>query len=149
VKLPPPIEHVVTARGSMDIHLLPGGVVVQRAVGHATKAVAEAVIRALDKALAENPSISLYNDWYASTGYDPEVRKMLTDFTIARRKRIAEVNILVGSRLVGMGVAVAGIVVSGMRTYTVPEEFERALAQAADLSRAPSSSPSALPRAGR
>jgi hypothetical protein len=149
VKLPAPTEHVVTERGAVDVYLLPGGVVLQRVRGHATRPLADAVIRAVDVALDKHDVLALFDDWFAVTGYDSEVRKLLTEHTALHNAHMAEVHILFGSRFVAMGVAVASILVPGIRTYSERESFERVLSRTAAVGISPSSSRSAPPRAGR
>ena len=149
MKLPAPIEHVVTERGAVGVYLLPGGLVLQRVQGHATRPLAEAVIRAVEVALGQHETLALFDDWFEVTGYDPEVRKLLTEHTARHRARMREVHILVGSRLVAMGVAVASILVPGMHTYSDRGAFERVLARVAALSASPASSRSLPPPAGR
>lgn len=129
--------------------ILPPGILLQRVSGYATRPIAEAILRAADKALDEYDSLALFDDWFAVTGYEPDVRKLLTEHTARHRERMVEVHILVNSRLVAMGIAVASILVPGIRTYSDRQAFERLLARAAAAGISPSSSRSWPPRAGR
>jgi hypothetical protein len=131
VKLPPPSERVVTERGSVEVYLLLGGIVLQRARGHASRTMVEAVLRVVRGALEKHDKLVLFDDWFQVTGYDAEVRQILTSHTAKHHGRMKEVHIAIGaSRLVAMGVAVASIFLPGLHTYADPQEFERALERA-------------------
>lgn len=126
--LPAPTEVVTTERGALELFVLEGAVI-QRVRGYANRAIAEGIVRGVDKALARHARVAQWNDWYLATGYDPEVRPILTEYMRRRHDQIAETHVLVGSRLVAMGLAVAGIVVPGITSYSDIAAFDRALSR--------------------
>jgi hypothetical protein len=131
MKLPPPSERAVTERGSVEAYLLAGGIVLQRARGHASRAMAEAIIRAVDAALEKHETLVLFDDWFQVTGYDADVRQLLTSHTAKHGARMKEVHITIGgSRLVAMGVTVASIFLPPLHMYSDPQQFERELERA-------------------
>lgn len=72
--------------------------------------------------------IEQFHDWYTMTGYQSQVRIEWTKWAVRRRERIQCVRILVGSRIVSMGVSTAamGLALVGARlvSYSDRSLFE-------------------------
>jgi len=118
-------------RGTLEITTVRPGVVLQRFSGHALAPMADLIAARLDKELARSRRIVVFDDWEEATGYESEVRIRLTAWTRERLDRIPETHILVRSKLLAMGIAVANVAVSGkLRAYTSRAAFEIALGKA-------------------
>ncbi len=118
-------------RGTLEITTVRPGVVLQRFRGHALGPMASVIGERLDRELSRAQQIIVFDDWEEATGYESEVRIRLTAWTRERLDRIPETHVLVRSKLLAMGIAVANVAVSGkLRAYTSRAAFEAALAQA-------------------
>ena len=117
------------ARGSLQITAPYPGVLLVRFDGHARAPVADAIIVALDAAVAVYGSVIVFDDWYGATGYDSAVRLKLTDWTRRNDAKLRGTHVLVGSRLIAMGLSVAGLALGKhFHTYSDRDMFETALA---------------------
>jgi len=76
-------------------------------------------------------SITAFHDWHGITGYSSDARVQYTRGSEPIMKDVTLVNILVGSRLVAMGISVANVVLGGKLAATSDRSvFETALAKA-------------------
>ncbi len=75
-----------------------------------------------------------FHDWELMTGYETSCRRDLTAYALANVKRMREVHILVGSKLVAMGVSATSLAFAlaglELRSYTDRDKFEKVLAAA-------------------
>ncbi len=142
------MEHRVLADGTR-ISTAPEGesrvwspaprVIVTSFSGYGSYAFA-AVIKRDTMAFAEPGTRSLlFTDWYDMTGYDSAARVELTRWMSWMRPRISEFHLLVRSKIVAMGVAVANLALGGWVNSTTnrrawEEMLERAVRQAHERS---------------
>jgi len=115
-------------RGSLEITAPHPGVLLVRFDGHARAPVADAIIVALDAAVAAHGYVIVFDDWYGATGYDSAVRLKLTDWTRRNAAELRATHVLVGSRLIAMGLSVASLALGKhFHTYSNRAVFEAAL----------------------
>jgi len=95
------------------------------------------IVEAGDRVVADTRPIVAFHDWEALTGYEPKCREILTDWGLRIRADVEAVHLLVRSRLVAMGVSVAGLVLQGMLvSYSTRAPFEAALEERVKRARA-------------
>lgn len=118
-------------RGSVALWMPAPGVLVTRAEGHFHAEMAGAVVAAGNRVIEAHGTLLAFHDWQDVKTYDSETRAKLTDWGYAIRKSVERVHVLVGSKLVKMGVSVASIVLVGMLVgYDEREAFEATLREA-------------------
>lgn len=111
-------------------------VVVVEFSGHLTASAVKRLIASVAPALACAGLIDAFNNWQDMTGYDSEARLALSEWVIETR-RFSSVNILVRSKLVAMGVAVANLAVGGtIASYTSRSSWQAALNDIVNRTRA-------------
>lgn len=96
-------------RGCLLIYNPANGVIVTRAAGHMSNAMADAWVKSLESVWKQAPKFSVFNDWEKMDAYDSPARKKLTEWVLAHRAQLAGAWFLTGSRIVAMGVAAAGV----------------------------------------
>jgi len=120
------------ARGSLELWpllLSSGPTLIMRCVGHASIEFAEPIATAT-ATLFEKGRPVVFDDWECVTGYDSALRVKLTEWHKAHEDRMERTHILVGSRLLAMGVSVANLVMGGrLDVYASRREFEAQLAR--------------------
>jgi hypothetical protein len=90
------------------------GIVVVRFSGFGHAAFAAPVIERIDFALKGGNTLALFFDAGALERYDSELRTRLTNHLRVHREGIAKLEVLVRSRIVAMGVSVAGLALGGI-----------------------------------
>ena len=121
-------QKLETDRGKLSIWLPAPGIVAHCFVGHFDVEFASAVIAVHDKVFSRPGPIVFFNDWEGMSAYDSDARVLATEWVHTHRQRIVGVHVLVQSRLVGMGVSVASLMLGGILTsYTDREAWEVAL----------------------
>ena len=106
--------------------------------GHLDVTMARHVVEAGDRVAAAAGFLVAFHDWEAVTGYETQARVVLTEWGVRLGKRVERVHLLVKSRIVAMGVAIAGLVLRGMLvSYTDRKAFEAALADRIAQARRP------------
>lgn len=99
--------------------------------GYLEATTGHAIATAIDRGLeASRGRIHLFFDLERVDNYRSEVRTGLTRILLARRPKVASIQVLTRSKIVKMGVAVANLTLGGVRTFESRVAFERALAQA-------------------
>ncbi len=117
-------------RFSLAIWQPVSGLVIQKAEGHATAAIAQTMIQRLSAILAMG-RIVIFDDWEGMTGYDTDARTIVSDWTRTNLGSIDQIHILVRSKLVAMAISVSNLTTNNISTsYTKREKFEYALAEA-------------------
>lgn len=103
------IGALVNEQGGLELFSPPNvHVLVTRATGHLTAAMAEVWVARTKPLFAFPQKLAVFNEWSAMRTYDSAARTILTDWVIEHRNHIEGAWFLTGSRLVAMGVAVAG-----------------------------------------
>lgn len=120
-----------TPRGSLGIWTPALGFVITRIAGHGEKEFSEPIITAFERCLEQTQSVRLFFDTGDLVTYDSDLRLNLTGRFLKDRKRIANLDVLVRSKLVAMGVSVANLALGGIVTsHAVREPFSAALDRA-------------------
>lgn len=83
-------------------------VLVSRASGHLSEAFADGWVKATKRVMEGKQPIHVFNDWTLMEGYDSAARRKLTDWAVSHRALISRTHFTVTSRIVSMGVSVAG-----------------------------------------
>jgi hypothetical protein len=124
-------ERWTDERGKLEISSPRPGMVLQRFEGHACAPMADAIISRLDAEIVSHGTIVVFDDWAEATGYDSEVRLKLTEWTGKHETQVRETHVLLRSKLIAMGMAVANLALGGhLRTYTSRTAFDAARVRA-------------------
>lgn len=104
------------------------GVLTSAVSGYIQMEAASGLMGAFDAVAAAQGPVDAFHDWSAVVGYDTQTRETYTAWSKAHRAQVKSVNILVGSRLVAMGISVANLMVGGFLKATQDRDaFKRAL----------------------
>lgn len=117
-------SELTTSRGSVYLSEPGPGVFLVRCTGHITAEVANAMLAYRRKATLAGRPMHIFDDTWEATGYDSEVRFILTNWGKAHSHLVKSHQLLLRSKLIAMAVAVANI---PLRSRIVPmasrEEF--------------------------
>ena len=103
-------------------------VLMSRFEGHVDAATAKSVIETLERLTAPLREFHLFNDSEALSSYDPELRVLMTRWVERSRPRLIKNHVLVRSKIVAMGVAVASMLLGDiMRMHSDRRSFESAV----------------------
>jgi Fe2+ transport system protein FeoA len=83
-------------------------IVLTRVTHHATAGMVDCYLRALEPQLEHGP-VEIFHDWAGVTGYDTEARRRMTAWGSTRGQAITHVHLLLGSKVLAMGVSVASL----------------------------------------
>ncbi len=130
-RIDPQTEQWTFPRALVTVSTPRTGVLRTTVAGYATTEVGALLIQQFQSAITRFGSVVVFDDWEAATGYDSDVRVKLTDWTRRSQSSIPEIHILVGSKIVAMGLSVAALVVShGLHVHPHRKAFEAAYALA-------------------
>jgi hypothetical protein len=127
-------KRLATDKGTVEIYFLSPEVVLQRATGHAELPIAQTIATTLQAAIDGGARIAIFDDFSGLDGYTSDARIALTTWTRAALPHISSIHILVRSKIVSMGVAVANIALRNVNTYTDRVAFDAAIVRALDAS---------------
>jgi hypothetical protein len=120
-----------TPRGSVTTWVLPPNLLVTKADGYMDASLADRIVESGNAVVARYGSLLAFHDWQAITGYESAARVRLTTWGNEIRAKIQRVHVLVGSKLVKMGVTVASLVLGNMlMPYDDRARFEAKLRDA-------------------
>jgi hypothetical protein len=120
-----------TSRGRLALWALEPGILVFQLVAHGDKAFVAPIVEGFERCLAHGPFVNMFVDTERMATYDSELRTEVTAALLRQRRRIGSLHIVVGSKLVAMGVSVANLALGGMMTiYRTPTPFLAALQSA-------------------
>jgi len=131
--LPPSTtQHVFSGpRGSLRVVLPGAAVVLHVSEGYLDVGLARHMIAQTQAVLDRVPLVALFHDWELVTGYESAARELLTSYVDTIRPQMAAAHILVRSRLVATGVAIANALLGGTLQATSSRPvFEAALREA-------------------
>lgn len=103
-----PLLEACDERGCLFISNPVDGVIVTRAAGFMSTALAEQWAQCTEAVWKQAPKLYVFNDWEKMDSYESNARKRLTDWVLSHRTQMAGAWFLTGSRIVAMGVAAAG-----------------------------------------
>ena len=123
-------EHVETftsSRGEATISILKADVAVLKITGHLDRHMGIHVLEIVTKQTQSTKRLHIFCDWAEMTGYESDVRSAFTQWAATHRSRVT-FHLLVGSKLVAMGVSVANLALGGILVgYTNRSSFDAAL----------------------
>jgi hypothetical protein len=118
------------AEGTLFISRTVGNVILQKFSGRLTMDFVTHILQTIEPRLAPERPLIGFNDWAGMAGYTTEARVALTKWLFTARGPVAEMHVLVRSKLVAMGVSVANLLLGGFVVpYARPERFKTALAE--------------------
>lgn len=125
---PIPDATVTGEQGGITLQNPAPGVVVSEAFGHATLPIGAKIVEFVSLAMVQHPDGALiFHDWRRVEGYDTEVRRMLVEAGKRDRAHTRAINILVRSKVLAMGLSVAGLALGALTAYRDSFAFTRAL----------------------
>ncbi len=125
-RLGTPTKVISNARGEIVLWVVPRrGIVVTVARGHGSTEFAAPLIETIDSAVSQGVR-EFWDDWADVTSYDSPLRVQLTEWTKARPSIAAGLHILVGSKLIAMGVNLSNLALGNTFEVTSDRaQFER------------------------
>lgn len=103
-------EVIEGQRGQGAIWAPARGVLVTRATGHCDVAIVRFYVARVERELLTTRRVRVFHDWEGVTGYDPAARDALRAFGTTHSDATLEVRYLVRSKIVGMAIQTAGLV---------------------------------------
>lgn len=97
------------AKGGLWFYDLAQHAIYTIARGRISGAQAESLRSRADFVFDRTPKTWAVHDWGDVDGYESRARTVMTDWSLARRSRLAGCVILTGSKLVAMGVSAASV----------------------------------------
>jgi hypothetical protein len=133
--LPKDVITLESSRGRMRIWWAAPNVMIQSTHGYTDAVVAKKVVDALGRSIPRAATFRMFHDAWEHEGYDTEFRVGMANWakasSAATTGRLLSVDVLVRSKLVAMGVAVANLVAGGIiRSHSRLETYSAALIQA-------------------
>lgn len=125
--MPEQVDRFTSSRGEVQTELPKPDVVILRITGHLDRPMSNHVIDILNRVAAGIKRLNVFCDWAEMTGYESDVRSTFTQWVASNRSRVT-FHLLVGSKLVSMGVSVANLALGGILVgYTNRASFDAAL----------------------
>ncbi len=123
-----------TSTGVVQVENPAPGIMLCRVTGNGDVDVANAIVAAVELVFVQTESIHSFHDWLGVTGYTSEARTVLTEWSRPRRHAVRS-TLLFEGRILAMGVAVASLVATGVKSHSNAALFaaERSAAIAAAL----------------
>ncbi|MEW5848356.1 MAG: hypothetical protein AB2A00_06055 [Myxococcota bacterium] len=111
------------------------GMLATRARGRFDVDLVQKAIQCFEELGVSTRHVDAFHDWEGVEAYTPEARLLYTEWSKERRARITgSVHILLASKLLAMGVAVANVVLKNtLNSYMTRASFERERARYASL----------------
>lgn len=127
-RLGEPTKVLGNARGELLIWAMPErGLIVTIGRGHGAAEFAEPFLVAANAAIAQGAR-EIWDDWAEIGSYDPATRVRITDWTRARPEIAKNIHVLVGSKLIAMGVSLANLALGNLFEVTSDRaRFERSV----------------------
>jgi hypothetical protein len=111
---------VLTAHPKADVMVL-------KVTGHLDRPMGLHIIDGVSRATTTTRRLHIFCDWAEMSGYDSDVRSAFTQWAATNRTKVM-FHLLVGSKLVAMGVSVANLALGGILVgYTNRASFDAAL----------------------
>lgn len=121
------VDRYTSSRGEVQTILPKPDVVVLKITGHLDRPMGTHVIDILNRYTTGIKRLNVFCDWSEMTGYESDVRSAFTQWVASNRARVT-FHLLVGSKLVSMGVSVANLALGGILVgYTNRAAFDAAL----------------------
>ncbi len=121
------VERFTSSRGEAQIAAPKPDVVMLKVTGHLDRPMGLRIIDTLNKIVPATKRLHVFCDWAEMTGYESDVRSAFTQWVASHRAKVT-FHLLVGSKLVAMGVSVANLALGGILVgYTSRASFDAAL----------------------
>lgn len=120
-------ETTTTARATVRLWRPARRVLVTRVVGHLDDQCATVIEAMARRIVAEDGRLIGFHDWEEMADYDSRARARLTEMARDIGKGNEGAHFLVRSKLVGLGIQAASVVMPGMRVHPTRAGFEAAL----------------------
>jgi hypothetical protein len=122
------VDRYPSNRGEAIISLPKEEVMILKVTGHLDRPMGMHIIDAATRASAETKKrLHIFCDWVEMTGYESDVRSAFTQWAASNRTKVT-FHLLVGSKLVAMGVSVANLALGGVLVgYTNRASFDAVL----------------------
>lgn len=120
-------ERYSSTRGEAVLTPIKADVILLKITGHLDRPMGTAILDSVTKAIPGVKRMHVFCDWAEMTGYESDVRSMFTQFVATHRTKVT-FHLLVGSKLVAMGVSVANLTLGGILVgYSNRASFDAAL----------------------
>ena len=106
------LEKYSSGKGESTVWAPKPDILVWKVTGHLDKVMGERFLVVLNRVTAATRYLYAFLDWAEMTGYDSQVRSTYTQWMATNRNRI-KAHVLVGSKIVSMGVSVANLALGG------------------------------------
>lgn len=132
-------------RGSLEIFMPAGKLIVTRARGHLSRAMALSWIETIEPHFKTGAGFHTFHDWADLESYESSARQALTDWVVASARTKLSADFLVGSKIVAMGISAATVATAfvglTMKSHLQRSKFEEALRVALEAEKKPSRQP--------
>lgn len=120
-------DRYISTRGEVVTALPKADVMVLKVIGHLDRPMGLHVLDIASRAAATVKRLHIFCDWAEMSGYESDVRSAFTQWAATNRSKVT-FHLLVGSKLVAMGVSVANLALGGILVgYTNRASFDAAL----------------------
>jgi len=120
-------DRYTSSRGEALTSLPKAEVMLLKITGHLDRPMGLHVLDIATKAAVGTKRLHIFCDWAEMTGYESDVRSAFTQWAATHRSKVT-FHLLVGSKLVAMGVSVANLALGGILVgYTNRTSFDAAL----------------------
>jgi hypothetical protein len=124
---PAKVETLVDGASKLVVGVPAGSGLCTTMHGHLTVPIAQRFLKIADTVYLSGKKVSIFHNWWDMTGYDGDVRPLLTDWAKDRMSQLNTLHILVQSQLVIIGVRAANLMLGGrINAHGKPESFENA-----------------------
>jgi hypothetical protein len=121
-------EEFEFSRASFRMWVPSPRVFVGQVVGHVPAELLRPLLPGMDRVMGASGGAQLFFEARGVTGYEPRIRTEVVRYVKMHRPQVAHFRILVGSRLLAMGIEVANLALSGLiEPYSNPMDFARDL----------------------
>ena len=128
----PGIQTWTTSNGELKFWRPAPHVIVTRFQGTMFDAhLANLAMLAIEDVIArEQPRVDIFHDWEEMELYATQARTLMTERAVPLAGNINSLNVMLGSKVVLMGVSLSSIKLGGIPTFTQRKEFEQAIQRA-------------------
>lgn len=112
------VETAEGARGgTLRAGVVGGALFCNTVTGYLEPSLSARIVEMGDAAIQQAGQITLFCNWWGMSGYETRCRTDLTQWASARGSQIDRIHVLVGSKIVGMGVSVASMFVQQLVSH--------------------------------
>lgn len=120
-------ERYTSTRGEAVLTSVKADVILLKITGHLDRSTGQSILECVTKQIPGVKRLHVFCDWAEMTGYESDVRSSFTQFVATHRSKVT-FHLLVGSKIVAMGVSVANLTLGGILVgYSNRATFDAAL----------------------